>query len=336
MFKNEGSADQQNITDQQNNLKVNQALKAMFGLSVNPPEAQPVSGAEEMLYGDREPDETGDFQVNERAFGYEIYQPTKEANGVWLVTEHGHCGRARDWAKLAKMANDQGYGLLALEMHKHGRDDYEKMSMKLEEWTIAGQQAPGILNKKGVQPRKLIFLGQSSGGSAGAAIAVEGKQSHPYDGMILIGPTLTNTDPDGVKAMEELVGQNINTDEDVMLDWKWMAPLFAQIKDEKLNQAYAGYLSTLPGFPFRHARDSMVVDDAKILDRLGRIDVPVVVSAGEYDVIDHRSMPQLEERLQRTSNKNVSVQKIEGAGHQAQIEKPELVMSLIDKLLLQI
>jgi|GEM_PF-3678681 len=333
---NEKAIDQSDKTEQQKNLRVNQALKNMFGLPVDAPEAKPMPDAEKLLYGDREPDEIGDLQVNERVFGYEIYRPTKEANGVWLVAEHGHCGRARDWAKLAKIANDEGYGLLALEMHKHGRDDYEKMSMKLEEWVAAGQQAPEILHQKNIQPKKLIFLGQSSGGSAGAAMAAEGEQSHSYDGIILIGPTLTNTDPDGVKAMQDLVSQNIGPDKDAMLDWKWMAPLFAQIKDVKLNAAYAGYLSTLPGFPFRNSKDSMVIDDDKILNRLRDINVPLVVSAGEFDVIDHRSIPQLEESLKHTPNQNVIIEKIKGAGHQAQIEKPELVMSLVDELLSQI
>jgi len=312
---------------------INKELKSMFGVQENSPEAEWTLDMEEKLYGDRQPDEINDFKVGERIFGYELFQPTSKVNNIWLIAEHGHCGRARDWAKLAKIANEQGYGLLALDMHKHGKDDFEKMSMKLNEWVAVAKQAPEILSSKNIDPEKIIFLGQSSGGSAGAALAIEGKEQSPYDGMVLIGATLTNADPDGNKAVDDLANRHLNAGEDVMIDWKWMAPLLAQLKDEKLSQCYAGYLSALPGLPWRHSKDSSAVDEKIILDRLEKIDVPIIFSSGEEDTIDSKSPSRLEEVLGEKPNANIEIAEIDGAGHQAEIEKPELVMEIIKKTL---
>lgn len=315
---------------------INNELKALFGVSESAPEAAPVPDAEEILYGDRQPDETSCLEVMGRIFSCEIYYPTNKANDIWLVTEHGHCGRARDWAKLAKLANEEGYGLLGFNMHQEGKDPYEKMSMKLDEWTEVARQAPLIFQKKGISPRKLIFLGQSSGGSAGADLLVKGRKSHPYDGAILIGPTLTNVNPEGLAAMDEVVNKYLGPNEDVMLDWKWLAPLLKQFKNEKLDEAYAGYLSTLDGLPYRHSRDSMTIDDSRILEKLDQIDIPVIIAKGEFDEVDHRSINKTQEILKQSPNPNITLSTIEGAGHQAHIEKPELVMQLIEQLVSKI
>jgi len=315
---------------------INKEFKTIFGVPEDAPEARPVPDAEKILYGDRQPDGIFSVEVSERVFGYETYQPTNKANGVWLVTEHGHCGRARDWAKLAKLASEKGFGILAFDMHKEGKNIYEKMSMKIDQWMAVTQQAPAIFQKHNISPKKLIFLGQSSGGSAGAALATEGREKHPYDGVILIGPTLTTADPEALKVMDKVIDQHLGSDEDIMIDWKWLAPLIKQFKDEKLNEAYAGYLSTLPGFPYRHSRDSMTIDDSRILEKLNKIDIPLIITRGEFDEVDHQSLNKAQEILKEKPNPNITFGTIKGAGHQAHVENPELVMDLIEQLLVEI
>jgi pimeloyl-ACP methyl ester carboxylesterase len=318
--------------EQKPTKSVSQEVQKIFGLPENHLQAEWRDDMAILLYGDQKPDEIGDFQVENRTFGYELYRPEGNPNGTWLITQHGDCGNPRDWAKLAKLAISRGFGLLALDMHKAGQDEYERMSMILEQWEAAAKQAPEILRAKQVAPRKTIFVGQSSGGSAGASLAVKGRGENPYDAMYLIGPTLANTDPGTIATVNLILDRNLKPAEDFMLDWAWLAPLLPQLKDEQLNQAYAGYLSTLPGLPWRNSQDSLAVNEAVILEKLGGIDVPVVFGVGEFDTVDKVSPQKLLERLDKTPNPQVKIEKIAGSGHQAEIEKQEAIMAAIERL----
>jgi len=324
------------MTPEQENEQARQAanaeLRALFEVPADAKCLTPQDASRDILYG-RAPDESVEIEVGGRKFGAEFYVPQGEAPKVWVVAQHGYAGRARDYSKLAELLNAEGIGVVALDMHAHGKNDTERMSMRTDEWADVAAQAPELMRDK-MQAEKLIFIGQSSGGSGGAGMLVEEKTHHPYDGAVLIGPTLITVHPELVEQMDTVVGKYTSKDGEVMIDFGWLAPLMNQMHDERLNRAYQTHFTTTPGFPYRAAREAIAIPRERIIDRLGRIDVPTIMVKGEHDHEDDVSLKIAQEELVKQSNQNIEIRPpIQGAGHQAHIEKPEVIAQLIKELL---
>jgi len=315
---------------------VNQKLRELFGVHDQPYFKPGFTHYEAIEGGSPEIEER--FKVGERVFGAEYYLPLKEReNGVWVVTQHGYGGRARDFSKLAELLKKEGVGLLSLDMHITGKDDYERMSMNIDEWANVAIEARNrlrdSLKEKGKRIGKLIFVGQSSGGSSGASLLVNGKDRHPFSGAVLIGPTLTTVHPELVESMDKIVDDVTSKEDDVMIDFGWFGPLMRQCNDEDRNFAYQAHFATLPGFPYRHAREAIAIDKEKILDRIDSIDVPTILVKGKEDNEDIASIKAVAEVLSANPNQSIHIEEeIEGAGHQAELDKPEVIARLIEKL----
>lgn len=315
------------------NAAFNTELKKLFGVNEETPVVTPDSANQDILYG-REPDARDHFNVGTREFGLELYRPNPEVDRkICVVAQHGYGGRGRDYSKLAEILNEKGITILSLDMHADGKDDFEKMSMRADEWANAGIQARTTSLLTNVALEKYIFVGQSSGGTGGVELLERSKKEHQYDGAILIGPTLVTVHPELVQSMDELAQRYTSENQDVMIDWKWLASLTQQMNDPKLNRAYQSHLATTPGFPYKAAREAIAIPKEKLIERLGQVDVPTFMVKGADDHEDEVSLLTASEVLEKVSNPNITLcPEIQNAGHQAHIEKPEEIAKLVEEL----
>lgn len=320
------------ILNEQIQREANKDLRKLMEASEDFTPLTPESADQEMLYG-KAPDKTEALEIRERKFGAQFYMPKEGLSdkATWVICQHGYAGSARDYSKLAEILNAQGTGVISLDMHVNGKDDFEKMSMRVEEWAEAARKCPEVLRNNDIEPENLIFIGQSSGGSGGAKM-LEG--SHEYNGAILIGPTLVTPEPEFVQVLDATLAPYKDKCQDVMMDWRWLAPMLNQMHDEELNAAYQSHFTTTPGFPVHAARESYHIPREEILNNLDKITVPTFMVKGEFDQADKTSLGEAEKELATHENRNVEIKPdIKDAGHQAEIEKPEAIAELIKELL---
>ncbi len=322
----------------------NADMKIVFRVPTDAPQIDFLKADQENLYG-AEPRSIETIEIGEKKYGVEIYLPKSETPPTtWVVTQHGYGGKARDYSKLAELLNKENIGVMALDMHTpqgttNNEDKIKQMSMSVDEWANAASEIPQtVLKQHGWKTKKLIFIGQSSGGSGGAGLLIKGKESHPYDGAILIGPTLITCSPDElIKQMDQVVKKYAGEQGNVMLDWKWLAPLLEQFHDPKLNRAYQAYLVTTPGFPLPAARECVAIVREKIIGQLAKIDVPTFMVKGKHDHVDEVSLKVAEETLAAQPNSNINIKpQTEDAGHQVHIEKPKAIAALVQELLMKL
>lgn len=315
----------------------NLELKALFGLIDQATIMTPDSASRDILYG-KEPDEVSEFVVREREFGVELYNANPRTDRkIAVVAQHGYGGVARDYSKLAAILNERGITVFSLDMHKQGKNDFERMSMNIDEWADVAIQTPCISQVSKLSIERFIFIGQSSGGSSGAEIAMRGRDEHKYNGALLIGPTLVTGNPEFVRSMDAIFKKYASGYGDIMVDWQWLAPLFPQMKNPALNRAYQAHFTTTPGFPYRSAREAMVIPREELINRLSNVDIPLFMVKGDEDRVDEVSLPTASTELQEHLNPLVELlPNIYGAGHQAHIERPEEIVALVEQLIQKI
>ena len=287
---------------------------------------------EELLYGPEASQKT-EVEVNNRKFGVEIYEPKEWADKkVWVVAMHGYAGCARDYSRLAEMINGKGWGLLSFDMHVNGKDPIEKMSMNIDEWADVGLTAPEVLKKLDLEHDKLIFVGQSSGGSSGAEICIRNEEKKVYDAAVLVSPTLTTTLPPGaVEGINLLMRQHTKKGSDIIAFFRWLSTVYkTQIVDETLNKLYKGFLSTRIGMPIKAAEECFHLPKKKLLNRLHKINIPTIMMRGEEDDLDKKSLKAAAKVLPENSPVQI-MNGIEGCAHQFHIGRPQVLLEQIEE-----
>lgn len=284
-----------------------------------------------LLYGKKASKETK-VEVNDRDFGVEIYEPKEWANKkIWVVAMHGYAGQARDFSRLAEMVNGKNWGLLSFDMHTDGKDVFERMSMNINEWADVGLTAPKILGEQGFEYDKLIFVGQSSGGSAGAEICIRNEKKKVYDGAVLVSPTLTTVISEAeVLAIDLLMKKYLKKTKDVIALFRWLATAYDQVSNETLNKLHQGSLMTQVGMPLISARECYRISD-KLLDALHKINIKTIMIRGEEDKADTKSLKAAQKVLKGNDLVEI-INDVEGASHQMHIGHPEKVLEQIEKL----
>lgn len=287
----------------------------------------------ELIWG-KVPDAHEMITVGKRQFGVELYRAKQEAQrGILVVAQHGYSGRARDWSRLAEQVNVAGIDLLAVDMHASGRNKFEQMSMRIDEWAqVATESLHSTLAQEAKAEQK-FFVGQSSGGTAGAEIAIRNHSTPVFNGALLIGPTLITVNPDIVVEIERIVRKHAKGKRDAMIDGHWLWALTGQCQDPQRNAAYQHALSEMPGFPFNAAREAVDIPRARLIEHLDAIDIPVILVRGENDQEDRVSLGVAQEELNGKHTPIVIGDPIPQAAHQAHIDNPEAIAALIEQLI---
>ena len=232
----------------------------------------------------------------------------QRGDGSRLALIHGFTQSGRAWGPVGD-ALARRYTVLTLDAPGHGR------SADVEADLVRGADLMADAVRAG---GPAAWLGYSMGGRYALHVALR----HPelVEKLVLVSTTAGIEDPaeraerrrSDAALAERLESEGLET----FLRWWLGQPLFATLPPEaseiesRLEGSSSGLASSL--------RLSGTGSQEPLWDRLGRLDMPVLVIAGELD----RKYRELAERLATAIGPHAEVHIIEGAGHACHLEKP--------------
>jgi pimeloyl-ACP methyl ester carboxylesterase len=198
------------------------------------------------------PDASGMARVNATDIYYEIHG----TKGPWIIFLHGGMGSALAWGNQvpAFAAHNR---VLLIESRGHGRSGWDGGPITYE---AMASDVVGVMDALGIA--KADVVGWSDGGIIALILGID--HADRVDKIVADG---ANTDPEGVdNSVLDAAPYNIPSD-----------------RDEKTYKA----LSPTPERwkAFSDAINKMWASEPHITDKLGRISSPVLVMAGEHDLI---------------------------------------------------
>jgi pimeloyl-ACP methyl ester carboxylesterase len=188
--------------------------------------------------------------------GLQIYYEIHGTSGPWIIFLHGGMGSAQAWGNQvpAFAAHNR---VLLIESRAHGRSTWDGKPITYE---AMASDVVGVMDALAID--KAPIVGWSDGGIIGLILGID----YPARVTKIVADG-ANTDPDGVDAsVFDKAPYNIPSD-----------------RDEKVYKA----LSPTPdGWQaFSAAINKMWETEPQITAKLGKITVPVLVMAGQYDLI---------------------------------------------------
>ncbi len=232
-----------------------------------------------------------------------------------FVLAHGFTQTARSWSTFGRLLEAQlpGAETIAVDLPGHGT---APPPSDADLW----ESADRLVDTGGTA----TYVGYSMGGrvSLHAALA----QPVPVRALVLIGATAGIDDPDerrARRAADERLADHIETvGVDTFID-EWLGnALFAGLteqtamRDDRLRNTAAGLAASL--------RATGTGTQEPLWERLGEIDVPVLVLAGQDDA-KFRAIGERMADLLASSTFEV----IAGAGHSVHLEQPEATAAAI-------
>ncbi len=228
--------------------------------------------------------------------------------GRRLALIHGFTQSGRAWGPAGEALAGR-YRILAFDAPGHG------LSAEVEADLPGGAD---LMAEAVTAGGPAAWLGYSMGGRYALHVALR----HPdvVDRLILVSTTAGIDDPSEREARrrsdEALAGRLEAEGVEAFLRW-WLAqPLFATLPPEaaQLDSRLEGSASGLAA----SLRLAGTGTQTPLWDRLGELDMPVLVVAGALD----GKYTALAERLGRSIGANATVTVMEGAGHSCHLEKP--------------
>ena len=225
-----------------------------------------------------------------------------------FVLAHGFTQTSRSWDEIEPMlrAAVPGATTAAVDLPGHGTAG----AVRGDLWACADHLV--------AHGGRGVYVGYSLGGR----VALHAALAHPaaVERLVLIGATAGIADPSAReerrRADERLAARLERIGVAAFVD-EWLhQPLFAGLdevsarREDRLRNSAAGLASSLRG--------AGTGTQEPVWDRLGEIDVPALVLAGQYDQKFRALGEQLAARLPRATYRVVP-----GAGHSAHLEQPE-------------
>lgn len=236
----------------------------------------------------------------------------RAGSGPRLVLVHGFTQTRRCWGPIADdLAAD--HEVVRVDAPGHGRSSE----------VLAGLRTGGRLIAD--QGGDATYLGYSMGGRYLLHLALANPEL--VRGLVLLGATAGIDDP---RARAERVEADRRTAARVrelgVLDFvqEWVAqPLFAGIPAER-QYVLERTENTVDGLESSLLQSGTGAQDPS-WDRLHRLDMPVLVVAGELD----DKFTALGHRLQTSIGTNATFATVPGAGHAAHLEQPEAFLDVL-------
>lgn len=195
--------------------------------------------------------------------GIDIYYEVHGTTGPWIVFLHGGMGSALAWGNQVA-AFDTHNRVLLIESRGHGRSGWDGTPIKYE---AMASDVLGVMDVLGIA--KADIVGWSDGGIIGLILGID--HADRVNKIVADG---ANTDPDGVDtSVLDKPPYSLPSDRDERI-YKSLSPTPERWKE------------------FSDAINKMWETEPQITDQIGRITVPVMVMAGEHDLIkpEHTKM----------------------------------------------
>ena len=232
-----------------------------------------------------------------------------------FVLAHGFTQSARSWATFQQLLESRLPGATTISVDLPGHGDAEPPA-DLDLWTsadlLADRGGPGV------------YVGYSMGGRVALHTALA--RPEVVERLVLIGATAGIDDPDeraARRAADERLADHIEAVGVPTFIDEWLAnPLFAGLTDatalreDRLRNTPAGLAASL--------RATGTGTQTPLWDRLGEIECPVLVLAGEHDAKFTDLGRRLVDGLPRAE-----LVVIPGAGHSVHLEQPGATVEAI-------
>ena len=236
----------------------------------------------------------------------------RDGSGPRLVLVHGFTQTGRCWGPVAEdLATD--HEVVRVDAPGHGRSSD----------VLAGLRGGGRLIAD--QGGEATYLGYSMGGRHLLHLALANPEL--VRGLVLLGATAGIEDPTERAARAEADRQTAARLREVgLLDFlrEWVPqPMFARIPPERqfLVERMEGTVDGLEASLLQAGTGSQ--DPS--WDRLHRLDMPVLVLAGEQDA----KYVELGRPMHEAIGANATFATVSGAGHAAHLEQPEAFLAVL-------
>jgi 2-succinyl-6-hydroxy-2,4-cyclohexadiene-1-carboxylate synthase len=236
----------------------------------------------------------------------------REGSGPPLVLVHGFTQTRRCWGPIAEDLRTD-HALVRVDAPGHG------MSSEV----IAGLRGGGRMIAD--QGGEATYVGYSMGGRYLIHLALANPEL--VHGLVLVGATAGIDDPAERAARAEADQRTAARIRDLgLLEFlqEWVAqPMFAGVPADR-QYLLERMENTVDGLESSLVQSGTGSQDPS-WDKLHRLDMPVLVVAGELD----DKYVALGRRLQASIGDNASFVTVPGAGHAAHLEQPEAFLALL-------
>jgi 2-succinyl-6-hydroxy-2,4-cyclohexadiene-1-carboxylate synthase len=237
-------------------------------------------------------------------------------SGPRLALIHGFTQSGRSWGPVGA-ALESGYRLLKLDAPGHGR------SAAVDADLPGGADLMAAAVKASGGPAS--WLGYSMGGRFALHVAV--RHPHLVERLVLVSATAGIDDPraraERRHSDDALAGRVEAEGLETFVRW-WLAqPIFASLPTGAAE--VGSRLDGTPGGLAASLRRAGTGTQDPLWDRLGSLDMPVLVVAGALDT----KYRELGARLQEGIGSNATFQLIEAAGHACHLEQPDRFVEVV-------
>ena len=236
----------------------------------------------------------------------------RSGRGPRLVLVHGFTQTGRSWAPVAG-ALEADHEVVRVDAPGHGRSSDVMAGLRSGARLIADEGGEGT------------YVGYSMGGRFALHVAL----AHPelVRGLVLLGATAGIEDPaeraERVTVDEGMAARLERDGVERFLD-DWLSlPLFARLPREAAG-VEARRENTVEGLASSLRLAGTGAQDP-LWSKLGRIEAPTLVLAGEQD----EKFAALAERLASSIGANATMALVPGAGHAAHLEQPDAFLSIL-------
>ena len=253
-----------------------------------------------------------------------------ETSGVPVVLLHGFTGSVSTWDALGRALAEAGHPVVAVDLIGHGASDAPEAEARYAIERVADDLA-ALLGELG--HRRARWLGYSMGGRV--ALVLAARHAASVAALVLEGATAGLADAGDrdrrARADEALAGR-IERDGVAAFVEEWEAlPLWEsqrslpgavreRLRAQRLAHGAAGLARSLRGMS--------VGRQPSLWERLGELRPPTLLVAGSRDEKFTAIAREMAAALP-----NATMEPIEGAGHAAHLERPQLFAAAVRRFL---
>ena len=246
--------------------------------------------------------------------------------GRRLVLLHGFTQGPRSWDQLVA-ALDPTYEIVRVTLPGHGPAGGVSAQARLPFEAAAEAVADAVAATAGPEPA--TWFGYSLGGRLALRVALD--RPHLVDALALLGATAGIEDGAARAARVEIDERLASGLERTGVE-RFVDGWLAQELFSRLPRAAAGVEERRAGTTEGLAAALRLLGAGAqdpVWDRLGEIDVPVLVMAGEHD----SKFSALAFRLAAGVGPSAGISFVPGAGHAAHLERPRSVATILSRFL---